>query len=532
VQSIRHAIAAFSAAIVLVTATTPARAAAPHVLTFADGLDLTELNPLRPEAAPNVELNYLTMAFLTRYGEHGLQPELAAVLPTTRNGGISADGKTITFKLRAGLKWSDGAPLTAADVAFTVATIKDAKVNSEFPSTFAEVARVDALDASTAVFHLTKPHGQALEDYFSSRSAAILPRHLLAGVDVNTAPFMELPVGAGPFRYTKWVRGDRVELERNPYYALGTPKLAGIIYKMIPTETGTITALRTGEIDVALSATYPDYVPVANDPSIKVITRVGVRPSRLTFNVTRPALAEVAVRQALRMAIDRNSILKRSYLGAGVLAETMADAGDPDVAHIPLVAFDAAGANALLDRAGWKRGADGIRAKNGVRLAVEIIGGAGSSYVDQILELTRENWSAIGVDVTTKRYPLSLMFAPAEAGGIMFGGKFDVALFSYGEQSAADAAGPDCKDLPPNGANFGRFCVRSFQALIDQAEATYDPAIAGKLYREIQVNQAELVPFIVLVMRNELWLYRSNVTGAALYPFASFYDPMTIDVTK
>ncbi len=525
----RCAIAAVSAAIVFVTGVAPA-SATPHVLTFADGIDLTELNPLRPEAAPNVELDYLTMAYLTRYGEHGLQPELISTLPTQRNGGISADGKTITFKLKPGLKWSDGAPLTAADVAFTVATIKDPKVNSEFPSTFAQVARVDAVDTTTAVFHLSKPFGQALEAYFSSRSAAILPKHLLAGVDVNTAPYIQLPVGAGPFRFTKWVRGDRVELERNPYYALGAPKLDGVIYKMIPTESGTITALRTGEIDVALSATYPDYLPVANDPSIKVITRVGVRPSRLTFNVTRPALAEVAVRQALRMATDRASILKRSYLGAGILAETMVNASDPDVAHIPLVAYDLAGANALLDRDGWKRGADGVRAKNGVRLAVELIGGAGSGFVDQILEMTRESWTAIGVDVTTKRYPLSLMFAPAEEGGILFGGKFDVALFSYGEQSAADAAGPECKEIPPGGSNFGRFCVASFQALVDKAEATYDPVQAGALYREVQVRQSELVPFMVLVLRNELWLYRANVTGVKLYPFAPFYDPMTIDV--
>jgi ABC-type transport system substrate-binding protein len=528
-HDLRHTIAALCAAIVLLAAAAPA-AATPHVLTFADGIDLTGLNPLRPEAAPNYELNYLTMAYFTRYGEHGVQPELLAALPTKGNGGISADGKTLTFKLKRGLKWSDGTPLTAADVAFTVATIKDPKANSEYLSTFAEVASVDAPDDATAIFHLTKPHGQALEDYFSSRSAAILPKHLLAGTDVNTAPYLELPVGAGPFRYTKWVRGDRVELERNPYYALGTPKLDRIVYKMIPTEAGTITALRTGEVDVALSATYPDYVPVASDPTIKVITRVGVRPSRLTINVTRPVLADVNVRHALRLATDRASILQRSYLGAGALAESMVDLSDPYVARIPHVAYDVAAANALLDRSGWKRGADGVRVKNGVRLAIEVIGGAGSSFVDQILELTRESWASIGVDVTTKRYPLSLMFAPAEQGGILFGGKFDVALFSNGEVSAADVAGPKCTEIPPNGTNFSRLCVPALDALTDKANAIYDPAVAGPLYRDIQVRQFELEPWIVLVLRNELWLYRANVTGVKLYPFAYFYDPMTIDV--
>lgn len=504
--------------------------ATPHVLTFADGTDLTGLNPLRPEAAPNYELNYLTMGYLARYGEHGIAPELLAALPTARNGGISADGKTIVFKLRRGLKWSDGAPLTAADVAFSVATIQDPNANSQYLSTFADVTSVDTPDDVTAVFHLSRPHGQALEDFFSSRSAPLLPKHLLTGVPINSAPYLQLPIGAGPFRYTKWVRGDRVELERNPYYALGTPKLERIVYKMIPTITGTVTALRTGEVDIALSSTYPDYKPIENDPSIKLITMPGVRPSNFVLNVTRGALGDVNVRRALRLGTDRASILARSYLGAGVLSESRINAGDPFVAHIPLVRYDPAAANALLDRAGWKRGPDGMRAKNGQPLALELVGGAGSTFVDQILELTRADWTALGIAVTTKRYQLSLMFAPAEQGGILFGGKFDIALFSTGEQTAADGAGPECKDIPPHGTNFGRLCDRAFDALIDRANTIYDPAVAGPLYREIQQRQFDLTAYIVLALRNELWLNRANVSGAKLYPFAFFYDPLTLDV--
>ena len=502
------------------------------MLTFADGVDLTELNPLRPEAAPNYELNFLTMGYFTRYGEHGITPELLALLPTRRNGGISADGKTITFRLKPHLKWSDGTPLTSADVAFSVATIKDPKINTQYSAAFDEVARVDVPDESTAVFHLTKPHGQALEDYFSSRSAALLPKHLLAGVDVAKAPYQELPVGAGPFRYAKWVRGDRVELERNPSYALGAPKLERVVYKMIPTITGTITALRTGEIDAATIVAYSEYKPLENDRSIEVLTLRGVRPSNFVINVTRPALSDVNVRRALRMATDRASILRRSYFGAGVLAESPVVAADPYAPHLALVPYDPTGAGALLDRSGWKRGPDGIRQKNGVPLEVEIIGGAGSSFVDQIIELTRQNWAAIGVRVTTKRYPLSLMFAPAEQGGILFGGKFDVALFSSGEQSAADAAGPRCKDVPPHGTNFSRLCSPPLDALIDRANAIYDPAVAGPLYRRVQMRAFDLTPAIVLTLRNELYLARDTVTGARIFPFAFFFDPLTLDVVK
>lgn len=523
-------IGALLAAVALTCALPVPASATPHVLTFADGADLTGLNPLRPEAAPNYELNYLTMGYLTRYGERGLTPELLATLPTPRNGGISADGKTIVFKLKRGLKWSDGAPLTAADVAFSVTTIQDPSANSQYLSTFTEVEGVDAPDDVTAIFHLKRPHGHALAEYFSSRSAAVLPKHLLAGVAINGAPYLQLPIGAGPFRYTKWVRGDRVELERNPYYALGTPKLERIVYKMIPTITGTITALRTGEIDIGLSATYPDYKPIENEPAIKLLTLPGVRPSNFALNVSREPLNDINVRRALRLGTDRASILQRSYLGSGVLAESRVNAGDPFVAHIPLVRYDLAAANALLERSGWKRGTGGVRAKNGRQLALEVIGGAGSAFVDQILELTRANWTALGVAVTTKRYPLSLMFAPADQGGILFGGKYDVALFSTGEVSAADAAGPECKEIPPHGTNFPRLCDPAFDASIERANSIYDSAVAGPLYRAIQVRQFELAPYIILALRNELWLSRTNVSGVKKYPFAYFYDPLTLDV--
>ena len=424
-------------------------------------------------------------------------------------------------------------PADVGRIAFTVATINAPKTNSQYHAGFDKIVRVDTPNETTAILHLTEPYGLALDTFFSSRSASLLPRHLLRGLDVNTAPNNALPVGAGPFRFTKWERGDRVELERNPYYALGTPKLERIIFKMIPTDSGTATAVRTGEIDSALGLTYSDVKPVEADPAIHVITLHGVRPSRLTLNVTHPLLTDPDVRHALRLALNRGSILQRSYLGSGVLAESPVTTADPDVARIPLVPYDPAAAARLLDRAGWKVGTDGIRVKNGQRLELEVAAGAGSGFVDQILELMRADWNAVGVAVTTKRYQLSMMFAQAEDGGIVFGGKFDVALFSIGEQSAAEAAvAPLCSRIPPKGTNFSRLCVPAYDALVAKAGATYDPAVAGPLYREAQVRVADLTPAIVLALRNELYLVRDNVAGATIYPFAFFYDPLTLDVVK
>jgi peptide/nickel transport system substrate-binding protein len=522
-------------AIVLVTAwfTPQAALAEPHVLNFSDGLDLTGLNPLQPQAAPNYEIAYLTMAYLTRYGPAGLQPELLDELPTQRDGTISLDGKTIRLKLKPDLKWADGQPLTSADIAFTIATINDPKTISQYKDGFQYITGVDTPDPATAVVHLSQPYGQALRILFSSRSAPVLPKHLLAGADVNTAPYNQLPVGAGPFRMTKWTRGDRVEMERNPFYANGTPKLERIVYHMIPTVSGAVTALRTGEVDTVMTLAYSDYKPYENDPTIKAIVMRGVRPGKFTLNVKRPALADIAVRRALRLATDRAGILQRSYFGGGVLSETGVSAVDPYAARIPLVRYDPKAAAALLDRAGWKVGSDGVRVKNGQRLTIELIGGAGSSFVDQILELVRANWSAIGIDVTTKRYPLSLMFGPRDQGGILFGGKFDVALFSTGQVTAAEYAdGFECRDIPPNGTNVSQLCDPPLDKLVDRALKTYDPSAAGIMFVKAQHDIFVDTPEIVLTLRNEYYPYRDNVTGAHFSPFAFFYDPLTIDVTK
>jgi peptide/nickel transport system substrate-binding protein len=360
-----------------------------------------------------------------------------------------------------------------------------------------------------------------------------LPKHLLAGADVNTAPYNELPVGAGPFRITAWQRGDRVEMERNPYYASGTPKLAKVVYHMIPTIGGSVTALRTGEVDALMELAYSDDKPLESDPGIRVVIMRGVRPSHLSINVARPLLSDPAVRAALRMGTDRSSILERSYLGGGVLSETAVSSVDPYAAHIPLVSFDPKRAAAILDRAGWKLGSDGIRTKNGQRLSIELIGGAGSSFVDQILELVRTNWSAIGIDVSTKRYPLSLMFAPRDAGGILFGGKFDVALFSTGQVMADDyATGFFCREIPPNGTNFSRLCDKLLDGEMDRALATYDPVTAGKLFVDGQRRIFADAPEIVLTLRNEYYPIRDGVIGAHMSPFAFFFDPLTIDVVK
>src|SRR5450631_1710345 len=153
----------------------------PHVLTISDGGDVTTLNPHLTQSAPTANLSELTMAWLIRWDEHNKPyPELATEVPTQSNGGVSKDNLTITYHIRKGVKWSDGAPFDADDVVFSTAVVNN-PANDE-GSRFDQIAKVDEPDKFTVVYHLKKPYSPSIVSFFSSCCAnpSILPKHLLA----------------------------------------------------------------------------------------------------------------------------------------------------------------------------------------------------------------------------------------------------------------------------------------------------------------------------------------------------------------
>jgi peptide/nickel transport system substrate-binding protein len=497
--------------------------AAPHVLVWAGGIEINTLDPLTPGAFPNVYLSQTTMAYLTTSGDGPPVPELAARVPTKKNGGISADGKTITFELRPHLRWSDGAPLTSGDVAFTVALVNNPKTNVADRTGYRLITRVETPNETTAIIHLSQPYGPIVNSIFSDASAPVLPKHLLAGRDVNTADYMQLPVGAGPFRYTKWVRGDRVELGPNPFYFRGTPKLKRIVYRIIPSTQSSAIALKTGESDLWPAATLNE-AELANDiPSVKRITVSGARPVMLTFNTKSPSVTDVRVRDALRLALNRTSIVRRSFRGGAELDESIVSKSDPAHLALPHVPYDVVKAEALLEAAGWKAGSDGLRSKRGTPLHVDLVGGAGSPAAAQLLELVRADWQRIGVAVDTRYVTTGILFSDDAKQGVLKGGKFDVALFSYG-QTRANGIDSDftCANAAPAGQNYSRICDKRLDALFARYDATYEVADAIEIAREIQRRIDALLPAIIITKRNEYYIVRDTITGYRPKPFSPF----------
>jgi peptide/nickel transport system substrate-binding protein len=507
----------------------------PHVLRYATAEDIVGLNPHLNQQVTLSFMSSLTMAWLVRYDRRNKPvPELATAVPTLANGGVSADGKTITYHLRHDAKWSDGVPFTSDDVRFSTDVVRNPANNEGTHQGFDLIERVTTPDPYTVVFRLTKPYSGFYVNLFSSGGGnpCLLPKHLLAGrATINEAPYNALPVGIGPFKYAVWKRADSVELVSDPLYFGRKPRLQRVVFKIIPDRNTTLTQLTTHEIDLWLPvpAAYSDRVRTL--PQIHVLKQPSYVYNHLDFETEHGALRDAAVRRALRLAIDRATILAKIRHGVGILQETPFGPGHPFHVAVPRVPFDLQAANALLDTAGWTRGADGIRAKNGERLDFVVAIGTGLPDTDAIVEQVRLSWARIGAHIEVKRYPSPMYFAPARSGGIIYSGRYDVAFYAWLTTPNGDLTNTfACDRVPPNGQNIPRYCDRAVDAALARSLTTYDPAQQLAALRFIQERIARDAPTIVTEVREDLYAYNDDLRDFHPNQVTPFDDLVDADI--
>lgn len=504
------------------------------VFRWADGEDLDNLNPLLSTQTVVNDLSALTMGYFFVFDRRGEPvPSLCLEVPTRANGLISADGRSLTFRLRRGVVWQDGAPFTSADVAFTVATILDPKTDVLTREGWDDIARVDTPDRYTVVFRLKRPYAAFINRFFTPvGNPAILPAHLLRGKDVNHDPYNALPVGLGPFRYVRWVRQTDVVMEASPRYWGAKPKLKRIVYEVVPDVSTALNEVRTGELDA--------FIRVPNDQIEQARKIAGTRTidtdtysyGHVDFDLGTPALADVRVRRALASAIDVRRMWEKIDHRSGFLACTpISHLNWAFDAHAACYPYDLGRAAALLDSAGWKPGPDGVRRKDGRRLELTFAGNVGNPGLDARVTMMQEAFAKIGVRLDYKRYPTNLLFASYAAGGIAATRKYD--LVSYAWSLPPD---PDirnliaCSRIAPKGQNYMAYCDPAVDAALDRALATYDRAARRADYVFVQERLSRDVPFVVLSQRTEHDTVSDAVHGFRPGPVMDFWEPTKISV--
>ena len=383
---------------------------APGVAVYASGTDLESANPLVTIHPLSRQVQrYVLFTTLARYDR-----SLAPVPYAARSWDWSADRRELRFHLVTALRWHDGRPTTAHDVAFTVLAARDPATGYPRAGDLAGVDTVLVPDDSTAVIRFAAPPA-AFPLVFCE--LPILPEHLLRGVPrsaMRRAAFNDAPVGNGPFRFVQRVPGQRWVFARNDEFPAalgGPPVLRGLVIAVVDEATTKFAGLASGELDVA--GVSPSMAPlVRRDPTLRLVDYPILFETGIVLNTHRPPFDDVRVRRALSLAIDRTRVVRVALAGFGT------PAGGPVAPEVPFAdttppVFDVARADSLLDAAGWHRGADGTRRRGGKPLAFELLTvGSADNALEQLVQA---DLAARGIRMRIRQLELGAFLTEARA---------------------------------------------------------------------------------------------------------------------
>ena len=484
----------------------------PGVLRLGEPDEPDSLNPMFGHTAATDEAAAMLYTFLMRYDQNGNYiPDLALQVPTYANGGISKDGKTITFHLRKGARWADGAPLTANDWIFTYHAVMNPANNTKSLYGWDDIASANAPDPYTIVVHLKRPDSSVLGEFAMGGDAyPPLPAHLLANLpDINHAAFNAHPLSSGPYILKQWNHGSSLVFVPNPYYWRGKPKLKEVLWKVIPNVTTMFNELRTHEIDV-----YPNvddlHVPMlASISGITVTHRLIANWRHMGINTNRPLLRDVRVRRAIAQAVDWKRINTTIYHGYNQLAVSDVFPLSWAAPNIPPYRYDPDRAKELLAQAGWTMGADGWLHKDGKTLRLTISTNTDNQPNNDAEVQIQGQLRPLGIEIVIHNYPTSLLFAQD---GPLYSGHYDL-------EWSVDTNGPDPdnrgtwngKYIPPHGGNTSWLndpvVNRTSQAAIE----TFDLKKRAALYQQEEEAIHRDVPAVFFYWENSYTAQNSDL---------------------
>ncbi len=517
---------------------TPAIAQPHRTLTIGVSSFPSTLNPATdPDAIKFYILGFADRPITAWDPDRHLRCLLCTTVPSLANGGAEMEGAgmKVTLHFKPGLTWGDGAPLGAADLAFTARVGRDPQSGFANTKTWQKVTAVDVPDPLTAVIHLNEP------TYDFDQWGEILPAHLEAAVfDAAHQPgaytqqslYNRDPTNPGlyngPYRITQIEVGSQLVLERNEHWIGPRPTFDRLVIRAIGNTAALQANLLSGDVDMipgdgvgltldqvlSLQANYPKRFTYAYKPNLAY--------SHLDLQLDNPILADIRVRRALLMGIDRQAIVDKLMGGRVPVANSFVNPLEPqytpDVRTYP---FDPAAARALLAEAGWTPGPDGIcRNAAGQRLSLELSTATGVRARELQQQVMQSQWRSLGVETTIKNEPARTLFGEtlkhrSFTGMVLFGWSSSVessprqTLSSGQIPSAANGWG---------GGDYTDFHDAKMDADIDALERELDPEKRRPIWAEIQRIYAEQLPVLPLNFGSEahvwpLWLHGVVPTG-------------------
>ncbi|HEY9021074.1 MAG: peptide ABC transporter substrate-binding protein [Paracoccaceae bacterium] len=509
------------------------------------------LNPYLSGGTKDLESSSMIIEPLGRYDETGaMVPFLAQEIPTLENGGVSEDLKSITWKLKPDLLWSDGTAVTANDVKFSADYCMHPEGGCAQAAKFEGVTAVEVIDDLTVKVTFSEAKPNPYGPFMGAQAPIIQAAQFADCLGAKAPECTEAnfnPIGTGPFRVTEFRPNDVISLEANPNYRdPAKPAFATMTFKGGGDATAAGRAvLETGEFDYAWNLQLaPEVIEQMSAAGKgKTIAAFGSLVERIMVNMTDPSpslpegeratakhphpfLSDPAVRKALSMSIDRNLLVEIGYGQAGrptcnlVPAPALYASDNTDC-----LTHDIAGANALLDEAGWVRGADGIRAKDGVRLSL-LFQTSTNAVRQDFQALIKQWWEEIGVETELRNVSASVFFGGDPGSPDTFQ-KFyaDVQMYANnfdGTDPEAYLAAQLCSKAPRpesqwQGENITRFCDPAFDAMVAELSRTGELEKRGEIARKLNdmlTKEANVI--IPLVDRGRVSAHSNTLGGVVL----------------
>ena len=442
-------------------------------------------------------------------------PNLAAKMPTKENGGISPDGLIWKVELRSDVKWTDGQKFTAKDVEFTYQSIMNPGIAIRSRSGFDLIKNFKVVDDTHIEMELSKPF---IPFAWAWQNMHIVPHHLLSKeADINKSAWNAMPVGTGPFLLKQRVAGSHMIYERNPNYHRGAPKVRQFIHKFVPDQTVLYGQIKTGEIDyMGLSGVPNDRWTEARAIPDRVLMSVP-QPwvQFIYFNCGKPQFKDARVRKALTMACEMQKSIDDVYYGT--TPRTLSYLQPTHWAYnnkLKDYTNDPTGAAKLLDEAGWKIGADGIREKDGVKLKFSCSTTAGVPARQNTQALFQQNWKKIGVEMEIKNMPASVVW-----GEYTTKSQFDTLLVAWEPTVGMDpdyTARCHSKQIPVKGgvgSNYVQYENAEVDRLLELGVTQGNPEDRKVTYGRIQEILNEEVPFAAQLGTVQGNLAKKQMTG-------------------
>src|SRR5712664_1564366 len=470
----RLLLAVLAAWVVALPAAAPAQNLVVQVATEPPGLDLTAT----PASATAAVVFYNVQESLVKIDRHG------KIVPWLAERWHTADNKNYTFFLKHGVRFHNGRELRAADVKFVIDRAMNPETKHPYPGYYEAIGDIIVKDDYTITFTLKTTTANFLLN-MARQGSVMYPRE---AVDTLKSE----PIGTGPYKLAEWVRGDRIELVKNPdYHVKGLPKLDRVTYRFIPDPNAALAALKAGDIDAAMFGIGPEHVPdLQKDGRFQVIIGETTNDVIMSMNNSRKPYTDVRVRRAITHGINKPEVVKGAMFGLGSVLGTNVDPLNPYFVDMSgAMPYDPGKAKKLLAEAGYPNGFEAV-----LRVAPQYY------YTVRTGEVLAAQLQKIGVRIKIEQVEwgqwLSRVWKDAE---------YDLTIIGHAEAwDIANYANPKY---------YFRYDSPRFQEIYAKSETAIDDKVRRDLYVQMQRMLADDAPVVFLFIHPRLVAARKGVTG-------------------